>query len=68
MEGIRLAALIDREEGKTKMTFEQRMEEVREMLAVDEQKEEAATSPSWDDDMFKNGWPNCWGDFNNIMK
>jgi len=52
------------------MSFEERMEEVREKLKniEDSAKEARKVSPSWDDDMFKNGWPNCWGDFNNIMK
>jgi hypothetical protein len=53
--------------GEIAMTFEERLEEVREMLGADEA-EEGNSSPSWDEDMFKNGWPNCWGDFNNIMK
>jgi hypothetical protein len=56
--------------GETQMSFEERMEEVREKLKTieDSAKEARKVSPSWDDDMFKNGWPNCWGDFNNIMK
>jgi len=51
------------------MTFTERMNEVRErMRAQDEALEQKGThSPSWDEDLFKNGWPNCWGDFNNIM-
>jgi hypothetical protein len=50
------------------MTFEERMIKVREqVLAASEPATGRPTSPSWDDDMFKNGWPNCWGDFNNIM-
>ena len=50
------------------MTFEERMNEVRELvLAATDPAPEGPSSPSWDDDMFKNGWPNCWGDFNHIM-
>jgi len=52
-------------------TFEERLNEVRQLLeSIDEptKRKAASESPSWDEDMFKNGWPNCWGDFNNIMK
>jgi hypothetical protein len=52
------------------MTFEERVTAIRE-LAREESAEEGEPrmpSPAWDDDMFKNGWPNCWGDFNNIMR
>jgi hypothetical protein len=49
--------------------FEERMEEVRAELASAEPiQDEGSTSPSWVEDMFKNGWPNCWGDFNNVMR
>jgi hypothetical protein len=51
------------------MTFSERMNEVRERMRAQEDgvEQKATHSPSWDEDLFKNGWPNCWGDFNNIM-
>jgi hypothetical protein len=51
------------------MSFEQRMNEVREMLRTEDAAPHAgADSPSWDEELFRNGWPNCWGDFNNVMR
>jgi hypothetical protein len=52
-----------------KMSFTERMNEVRERMRAQEEglEQKAMHSPSWDEDLFKNGWPNCWGDFNNIM-
>jgi hypothetical protein len=52
------------------MTFEERMNEVRELLKSKDEptQPKPIESPSWDEDLFRNGWPNCWGDFNNIMK
>ena len=50
------------------MTFEERMIQVRErVLATRAPEADGPTSPTWDDDMFKNGWSNCWGDFSNMM-
>ena len=49
------------------MSFEERVNAVRELTRdCEEIQETRNTSPSWDSDMFKNGWPNCWGDFSNI--
>jgi hypothetical protein len=50
------------------MSFEDKVNAVRESARGSEEAAEQTrnASPSWDDDMFKNGWPNCWGDFNNI--
>ena len=51
------------------MSFEERVNAVRESARGQEDtiEETRNASPSWNDDMFKNGWPNCWGDFNNVM-
>ncbi len=63
-----------RPDGLGTMTFEERVNELRERLQQADreagrggEEEGSASSPTWEDDMFKNGWPNCWGDFNNIM-
>ena len=52
------------------MTFEERINAVRDQAKTEEEthEEKRTASPSWEDDMFKSGWPNCWGDFNNIMR
>jgi hypothetical protein len=52
------------------MSFDERLAVVREELERREALEAAENQEprnSIEEQLFQNGWPNCWGSFNNIM-
>jgi hypothetical protein len=52
------------------MDFEKRLAAVRDELDRREaagSREQGHAQNEVEEQLFQNGWPNCWGDFHNIM-
>jgi hypothetical protein len=58
------------ERRRTAIDFETRLGKLREELdrrAEDGSDEQLRASNLVEEQAFQNGWPNCWGSFNNIV-